>query len=523
MADGIIALSSSKAWEGMIYWMADSSISTNSSTVTARVYMWKTDGYTTGGNGNWPASVTINGSIKDISTANGVALESDTSQENPFYVGEHSVTVKHNADGTQNCKISASITGPGGTALSGTVLSGEETVVLDRISRASTISAANAVTLGNVCSVTWTPQATSMRYKLKFALSSWSHTTGVINPGTTGAYTYTGYTIPIDVANYIVTSVSSAMSVTLYTYSDTDGVNQVGSASSSSFVVTVPDNVKPSILTSSYSLDNSYSPNTSGWDIAVATVTRIRLEATAGGAYGSTVTRYNIAGSYSATLNGDVLAYTGEIVRTSGNKVFTVTCVDSRGRESDPVNIGPINFLPYAVPSIERFNINKDESTGKPVIDVKWVIDSLNGNNSATVSLFYKMSTATDWTTYTGQFENDSSTLVDIYVDPLKSYNFYIRVVDLVGGEITESAFFATIKVLLDFKAGGDGLGVGKICESGAMEVGMDAIFFAGIKIGDITLEQFIKDAMNVLPPNMYGTSDPPATGQIGQIYFKKL
>lgn len=498
MASGTIALNSSKSWSGRIEWVADPDISSNSSTVIARVYMWKTDGYTTGGSWNWPASVSINDSVKDISTVNGVSLGSDTSSENPFYVGEHTVTIKHKSDGTQSCKISASITGPSGTSLAGATLSGEATVELDKISRASTISSANDVTLGNVCSVTWTPQARSMRYKLRFSISSWSYTTGVINPRTTSAYTYTGYIIPVDVSNYIVSSTSGTMSVTLYTYSDSDGSNQVGSPSSLSFVVSVPEYVKPTISTSSYVLDNSFSSSTSSWDIAVATVTRVKLTASASGVYGSQVLRYSITGAYSTTLNGSSLNYTGGIIGSSGNKVFVITCIDSRGRSSDPVTIGPINFLPYSIPVVDRFNVSKDDVSGKPIIDLKWSITGLDGNNSGSATLYYKVSTATDWTTYQGNLTNDGTTLIDIYVDPLKSYNFYIRVVDLVGGEVTESAFFATLKVLLDFKAGGDGLGIGKICESPSMEVGMDAKFFNEVTFnGDIikngeTIEEYL-------------------------------
>jgi hypothetical protein len=57
------------------------------------------------------------------------------------------------------------------------------------IPRASTISSAGNVTLGKACSVKWTPQAKSFRYKIKFALGEWSYTTGAIHPDTSSAYT----------------------------------------------------------------------------------------------------------------------------------------------------------------------------------------------------------------------------------------------------------------------------------------------------------------------------------------------
>ena len=82
--------------------------------------------------------------------------------------------------------------------------------------------------------------------------------------------------------------------------------------------------------------------------------------------------------------------------------------------------------------------------------------------------------------------------------------------------------FVSTAAVLLDFKEGGDGLGVGKICENPGMEVNMDAVFYKTVKIGELTLEQFIQSIMQILPPSMYGTSTP-TNGVEGQIFFKKM
>lgn len=55
-----------------------------------------------------------------------------------------------------------------------------------------------------------------------------------------------------------------------------------------------------------------------------------------------------------------------------------------------------------------------------------------------------------------------------------------------------EEAFISTTEVLLDFRAGGKGLGIGKICESDAMEVSLDAKFYGGIYINDVPLDEYI-------------------------------
>lgn len=115
------------------------------------------------------------------------------------------------------------------------------TVTLPMLASASTITSAGAVTLGTACSVTWTPQAASFRYKLEFSIGDWRHTTDFIHPNKTTAYTYTGYPIPIEVANQFKTK-TGTMTVTLYTYSASNATSQIGSADSETFTVTVPEN-----------------------------------------------------------------------------------------------------------------------------------------------------------------------------------------------------------------------------------------------------------------------------------------
>ena len=122
-----------------------------------------------------------------------------------------------------------------------TTITASITVTLPMIASASTIKSAAATTLGNKCSVVWTPQSASFRYKLKFAIGSWSKTTDVIHPNKTSAYTYTGYTIPIDVASQVPKK-TGTMTVTLYTYSDSGATKKIGTEDSETFTVTVPEN-----------------------------------------------------------------------------------------------------------------------------------------------------------------------------------------------------------------------------------------------------------------------------------------
>lgn len=115
------------------------------------------------------------------------------------------------------------------------------TVTLPLIPSASTITSAADVTLGNKCSVKWVPKSASFRYKLKFELGSWKHTTDAIHPNKNTEFTYSEYPIPIEVANQFKKK-TDTMTVTLYTYSDSNATAKIGAEHSKTFTVTVPEN-----------------------------------------------------------------------------------------------------------------------------------------------------------------------------------------------------------------------------------------------------------------------------------------
>ena len=81
--------------------------------------------------------------------------------------------------------------------------------------------------------------------------------------------------------------------------------------------------------------------------------------------------------------------------------------------------------------------------------------------------------------------------------EDISSYNFKIVVTDALSQSAQEESFISTLEVLLDFRAGGKGLGIGKICESDSMEVSLDAKFFGAIYIGEQTLEDYIKSLIS--------------------------
>lgn len=414
------------------------------------------------------------------------------------------VPITHNADGTASVTISFDAYNysnfyfhNGSNNQPFNVKKGtSRTITLTTIPRTSTITSASNAILGEKCSLTWTPNASSFYYKLKFSLGSWSQTTSAIHPNTTSSYTYTGYTYPIEVAKQITNKASGTMNATLYTYSDSACSSQVGSTSIS-YSAQVPEYIIPTVDSISVSIDNSENAVIEEWGIAVAGFTKVYIEATASGIYDSTINSFSIAGATSATVYSDSLAYTSACITYSGNKTFDITCKDSRGRASEIVSSDAITFVPYAKPTVSKLIVSRNaENSEKVTVKAIWEFSSVDGKNSASGVLYYQKHGSSNWQEY-GEIENATETELSIEFDDASSYDFKIVVTDALSMSAESDNTISTLSVLLDFPPGGKGLGIGKICESDALEVQFDAKFLGSIYIGEVTLEEYIKSIIN--------------------------
>lgn len=532
MANYTLKTTSSSAWSGYFSFNYTQSVSGNYSTVKVKVWVQKEDGSTSQSNsGVLYAYVKVDGVSKTLRSEGGVRVTTGGQWVGSDYgTDELTFTVSHNSNGSKSCSVEIEVVPPSGTALynNGHRLTYDNSITLTTIPRASSISSATSVNIGSACKITWTPLSSSFYYALKFSMGSWSATTSRFRPGETSAYTYTGYTIPMDVANQIPNATGGTMSVSLYTYSSSSS-SQIGSTSTSSFIVVLPDSVVPTISSFSATIDNSANSVVSGWGIALSGFSKVNVSASASGAYGSTITSFTISGgtyAKSLTSTDGALDFTGDIITSSGNKEFWLTCTDSRGRVSAISESGIIAFTSYTAPKMKKVTMSKN-SSGKMVANATWTYDTVGGKNSASAKVYYKTTDATNWTTHSGTLSNGVDfTLSSLTPREDASYNFKVIVTDSLGNQSEKDAFSSTTTVLLDFKAGGTGLGVGKMCEDDKMEVGMDAIFFNEIYIHNnaTTIEDYIRSIMKVLDSSMYGSATPAVSqSTVGQIFFKKV
>lgn len=454
-----------------VYYKTSQDNTNNKSTITVGMYVVTPSGYNIGswtdyaGSYVGTSSLTFDGTIPNFSGTR-------------WLVENKTFTVNHNSDGTGTATIYWKW-GVRSTWGGYYEPSSSFTITLPTIPRASSITTATNKTLGDSCSVAWTPASSSFTYKLKFSLGNWNYTTGTISPSRTSSYTYTGYTIPLTVANQLPNATTGTMSVYLYTYS---GSTQIGSAASKTFTVTVPSTAIPTLSNVSATIVNS-NPTINGWGIAVAGYTKVKVSASAAGSYSSTISSFTISGGYSTTQNGASLSYTGAVISTSGSKTFTVTAKDSRSRSSASSTTSAITFYAYSKPTVSSFTVTRSSSNAKKVVvKANWTFSSVNSKNSATATLYYKKSSNTNWTTYGTIAKNTNVTLTNDF-EETSSYNFKVVVTDSLLNSAQEEGFVSTIEVTMDFRAGGKGLGIGKIAETDNLEIAFDTIFIGNVYI----------------------------------------
>lgn len=176
MASGSFEFSATEKLQGKIEWSSSSNGSTNSSSVTAKLYARRLDSYTTQGQ-SWGGFVKIGSAQTNINFSNSVSVSSSW-----VLMASVSATVTHGNDGTGKVTIGGSVSGPSGTALSGHTSSGSKDVSLDTISRYANISHSVSSTGLNFAKINWSSDSTCDMVQYSINGGTWVNASG--NPYT---------------------------------------------------------------------------------------------------------------------------------------------------------------------------------------------------------------------------------------------------------------------------------------------------------------------------------------------------
>lgn len=414
----------------------------------------------------------------------------------PNYVnslGSFSGNILHNADGTRSIKISGSFTTKS-TYISGGVVP-ETTIELPTIAKESVIDSASNVTLGNKCSVKFTPKAASMRYKLEFSCGDWSATSGLIHPNATNQYNYTDTEVPLEVARQFAES-SASMKVVLYTYLDSAGENLIGT-DDASFTVYVPDNsdTKPVV---SMTLSPGTTPISGLYIQGLSTV---RANINAEDPYGADIEEYSV------TIGGASYdsPHTSDYLNTTGTVKVTGYATNSRGFIGSEES--SIEVIAYSRPQIQKVSVVRCTEDGTQSEDGTYLRISATRNYSKVMSgdtqynhcqirYRYRAETVSEWSDWSTILETDASgdaVITDALLGNLSTEKVYIvqvGVIDTLGFPANATITIATKSVFMHRRAGGKAMGLGKyVEEDNLLDVAWDARFR-----GKVTVEAPVND-----------------------------
>lgn len=411
--------------------------------------------------GTWSHDNTTSGSITldgaQIANLNSAWVDMNTTTN--LYKGTHTIT--HNSDGTKTVAISASFDMNTATRW----IYASKNVELTTIARKSTLSVGNG-TLDSPLTFTITELAAAHTHKIKyFCGSAEGYVLG--SASTTSTALSTSWTPPTSLAAQNTTGKSLSVTYTVYTFNANGAL--IGE-NSYSRTLAIPSSVKPSCSVS-VSDANGYATKYGGY---VQGLSRLSVSVTGAPIYGSPIASYNVS------ANGKTYQYasftTDVLSSATSPQTITATVTDKRGWPSNPASAS-ITVLPYTLPSASLSavrvdsNGNLDEQGERIKATFSASVASLNGKNTKSVTLKYKKSTASSYTIVSNAtspytFAADADSSYDVLVEVTDDFNTTPR-----------NATVSTAFALMNFKADGTGMGIGKVSEvSNALDMGVPIV-----------------------------------------------
>lgn len=435
----------------------------NTSTITAIVYL-AGNGYTTTSS-YW--CCTINGS--EVTTNKSASINAKTE------LGRRTWTVNHNSDGTAKVNISFSfsnrVTAGTYTVSSG---SGSASVTLTTIPRASSMSLnRSSATIGSdSVTVSISRASSSFTHKVKVG---WGGSWYLLAENVTTSYSFTP---PMNYCNTIPNATSGTATVKVETISNGSWIGEV----TKTITFNVPSSVVPSV-----GISVTANNTLSGTNIANKTTFTVK-PTNAKGSYSSTIKSYAITGGFlnSTSSSG---ATTGTL--GAGDYTLQVKVTDSRGRTATASQ--KVTVYAYDKPTVSM-KVKRTDANGATSTEGTYVSGTVtfsiynpnNGNaNAKQYALYKKTKTATSWTTvkdfttlstYSGDLAVDFGTGFAVGT----SYDVRVSIKDSYN-TVSYDTSISTKSALLNLEKGG--VGIGKIWEQGALDVGGDIYGNGGLVI----------------------------------------
>ena len=449
------------------------SVENNTSNVTVKVKFFRTNsGYETYGTGK--VYCTIDGTkytssvgLSQKITNSGIVLFTKT------------LNIKHKTDGSKTLSVSSYIS----IDLNGSTLSSSSqsySHALTNIARNSTISSVTSsveVNGTNKCTVEISRAVSTHTHTVTWKIGSYTHSE-------TSVGTSTSYAIPTSWMNAIPSATSGTATVTVTTYS---GSTKIGSSVSKNFTLKVPSSIVPSV-SATIAMVNGTVP--SSWGIYVQGKSKCTITPSSSGSYSSTIKTITITGGTNGKYNKSMTTatpWTTPTLAESGTISFTIKATDSRGRSASITK--SITVYEYKTPSISAVTAQRCISNGTLNDDGTYLSVSVptssystcNGKNSRTLTVMYKESSATSWSTATN-VSTTASVIGAGGISTSKSYNVRFTITDAFTS-VTKDVTVSTSGCLLNFRKAKDGLSLGKFAETAGLDVKWNSVFRGNVTV----------------------------------------
>jgi len=447
-------------------WTATQNITANTSTVTAKLYLQGLNA-----NSTINASTSNSGYITIAGVKKTFTATSAITGTQKKLLSTATGTVAHLADGTKTLVLDSGFNV--NVTFSGVKYDYQYaggTFELTKINRASAVTLSdNEMNVGTAITVTTNRASSTYTHTIRYKYGSLTANIA------TGVTTSTVFNVPKTFASQTPNGISGTGTVFCDTFS---GSTLIGTTSAN-FTAWIPDTAEFRPTITGIALADINTAITTQFGGYVQNRTMLNVKYTGAGVYGSTIRTQRVVANNEALTGNDVIT---NPLANSGAGSVVITVTDSRGRIATSTTA--IDVLAYTDPAITVLTakrVNAD-GTGNPQgtsVQVAFTasISPVDNKNEKLYEIRYKKVSDTAYTskTVTADYLADVTTQIDALTAD-NAYNISIVATDYFG-MVTRQTTVSTAFTLLDLRAGGKGLAIGKVSEKDALEVALPSEF----------------------------------------------
>lgn len=454
------------------WWVNSQDIANNCTNITVQAQL-----ISTGSSYTIRASAVKNGTLNIDGTNYNFTFNASLSGNQTKTVYEQTVNIYHNGDGTRSCYMGLDLGIE--VTLSGKhwgTVSTSGTATFNTIPRKSTITGISGDWIGSDMTVTIDQKSSSFTTSVfvKTPNSDWEN---VVWKASGTSFTFT---LPLSLLNSLPQATECNGIVKVRTY---NGDTEIGDDDWGKWMG-VPGWVVPSIDNVSMGSDTQVN----GQWMYVQNKSKLKVEVGASSLYSAWITDYKVEFDGSVYWGNNIWT---NILRVDGVRTLTITVWDSRGRTASTTRDIPVNWYGNPWGSLTAYrcdaNGNRDDINGTK-IKVEYTGDKawLNGSNTFSLKIDHRIQGG-DWEVHndidTTSTTGGSTAVLNYNGEEFsleKAYEIRLRVSDWYAST-TYIVPISTAFVLMDFKAGGKGIGFGRVATTDHVaQFNMGLQIFAG-------------------------------------------